>query len=57
MAGHWKSIIYEGKQMELMIGIEWLELYADSIGLAMQVPTWLAVAEVGLNYSIRVIRR
>ena len=57
MAGHWKSIVYEGKQMELMIGMKWLELYADSIGLALQIPTWLAVGAVGLTYSIRLMRR
>ncbi len=57
MAGHWKSINYEGKHMEIAVGIEWLELYADSIGLAMQVPTWLAVGAVGLTYSIRLMRR
>jgi len=43
--------------MELMIGMKWLELYADSIGLAIQIPTWLAVGAVGLTYSIRLMRR
>jgi hypothetical protein len=57
MAGHWKSINYERKHMEIAVGIEWLELYADSIGLAIQVPTWLAVGTVGLTYSIRLLRR
>ena len=57
MAGHRKSINYERKHMEIAVGIEWLELYADSIGLAIQVPTWLAVGAVGLTYSIRILRR
>jgi hypothetical protein len=57
MAGHRKSINYERKHMEIAVGIDWLELYADSIGLAIQVPTWLAVGTVGLIYSFRILRR
>ena len=57
MAGHWKSIVYERNHMELILGMKWLELYADSIGLALQVPTWLAVGAVGLTYSIRLMRK
>jgi hypothetical protein len=57
MAGHRKSIVYERNHMELILGMKWLELYADSIGLALQVPTWLAVGAVGLTYSIRILRR
>jgi hypothetical protein len=57
MAGHWKSINYERNHMEIIIGIDWLGFYADSIGLDITVPTWLAVATVGLIYSTRLIRR
>jgi hypothetical protein len=32
-------------------------MYADSIGLQLEIPTWLLVGTIGLVYSIRLIRK
>ena len=43
--------------MELYLDLEFLGLYADSIGLQVSIPTWLLVGTIGLVYSIRLIRK
>ena len=43
--------------MELYINLDFISLYADSIELQADIPTWLIVATIGLVYSIRIIRK
>jgi hypothetical protein len=43
--------------MELYLGLDCFELYADSIGLQVVIPTWLLVGAIALAYSIKLIRR
>ena len=43
--------------MELYIDLDFISLYADSIELQINIPTWLLVGVVGLVYSIRLIRK
>ena len=43
--------------MELYINLDFISVYADSIGLQADIPTWLLVGIVGLVYSIRLIRK
>lgn len=43
--------------MELYINLEFISMYADSIGLQLEIPTWLLVGTIGLVYSIRLIRK
>ena len=43
--------------MELYINLEFISMYADSIGLAIEIPTWFLVGAIGLVYSIRLIRK
>ena len=43
--------------MELYINLDFVSLYADSIELQINIPTWLLVGVVGLVYSIRLIRK
>jgi hypothetical protein len=42
--------------VELYTHLDFVSLYADSIGLALEIPTWLLVGSVALVYSIRLIR-
>lgn len=42
--------------MELYTHLDFVSLYADSIGLALEIPTWLLVGVIGLVYSIKLIR-
>ena len=42
--------------MELYTHLDFVSLYADSIGLALEIPTWLLVGSIALVYSIRIIR-
>jgi hypothetical protein len=42
--------------MEFYINLDFISLYADSIGLTIEIPTWLLVGVIGLVYSIRLIR-
>ncbi len=43
--------------MEFYLDLEMVSLYADSIGLQINIPTWLLVGVVGFIYSIRLIRK
>ncbi len=43
--------------MEFYLDLEMVSLYADSIGLQVNIPTWLLVGVIGLVYSIRLIRK
>ncbi len=43
--------------MELYINLDFISLYADSIELQADIPTWLFVGIIGLVYSIRLIRK
>ena len=42
--------------MELYTHLDFISLYADSIGLTIEIPTWLLVGSIALVYSIRLIR-
>jgi hypothetical protein len=43
--------------VEFYIDLDFVSLYADSIELQINIPTWLLVGVVGLVYSIRLIRK
>ncbi len=43
--------------MEFYLDLEMVSLYADSIGLQVNIPTWLLVGVIGLVYSIKLIRK
>ncbi len=43
--------------MELYTDLDFVSLYAESIGLAIEIPTWFLVGAIGLVYSIRLIRK
>ena len=43
--------------MQLYTNIDFVSLYADSIGLAIEIPTWLLVGTIALVYSIRLMRK
>jgi len=43
--------------MEFYLDIDMISLYADSIGLQINIPTWLLVGVIGLFYSIKLIRK
>ena len=43
--------------MEFYLDLESISLYADSIGLQINIPTWLLVGVIGLVYSIKLIRK
>jgi hypothetical protein len=43
--------------VEFYLDLEMVSLYADSIGLQINIPTWLLVGVVGFIYSIRLIRK
>ena len=43
--------------MQLYTNIDFVSLYADSIGLAIEIPTWLLVGSIALVYSIRLMRK
>ena len=43
--------------MEFYIDLDFVSLYADSIELQINIPTWLLVGVVGLVYSIKLIRK
>jgi hypothetical protein len=43
--------------VEFYLDLEMVSLYADSIGLQVNIPTWLLVGVIGLVYSIRLIRK
>jgi hypothetical protein len=43
--------------MEFYLDLEAISLYADSIGLQINIPTWLFIGTVLFIYSIKLIRR
>jgi hypothetical protein len=43
--------------VQLYTNIDFVSLYADSIGLAIEIPTWLLVGTIALVYSIRLMRK
>ena len=43
--------------MEFYINLDFISIYAESIGLTMEIPTWLLVGSIALVYSIRLIRK
>jgi len=43
--------------MELYLNLDAFSLYYDSIGLAVDIPTWLLIGTIGLIYSIKLIRK
>ena len=43
--------------MEFYIDLDFISVYAESIGLAIEIPTWLLVGTIALVYSIRLIRK
>ena len=43
--------------MEFYADLEMVSLYADSIGLQINIPTWLLVGGIALVYSIKLIRK
>ena len=43
--------------MELYTDLDFVSLYVESIGLAIEIPTWFLVGTIGLVYSIRVMRK
>jgi len=43
--------------VELYLDLEAFGLYADSIGLQINIPTWLLVGTICFIYSIKLIRR
>jgi hypothetical protein len=45
-----------GGIVEFYIDLDFISIYADSIGLTIEIPTWLLVGSIALVYSIRLIR-
>jgi hypothetical protein len=43
--------------MELYLDLNSFSLYADSIELQINIPTWLLVGTIAFIYSIKLIRR
>ena len=43
--------------MELYLDYDFFAVYVDSIGLDVQIPTWLAIGIPLFIYSIRLIRK
>ena len=43
--------------MEFYIDLDFISVYAESIGLAIEIPTWLLVGSIALVYSIKLIRK
>ncbi len=43
--------------MELFLDLDGFGLYAESIGLAVEIPTWLLIGTIAFAYSIKLIRR
>jgi hypothetical protein len=42
--------------MEFYINLDFISVYADSIGLQIELPTWLLIGSIALVYSIKLIR-
>jgi len=42
--------------VEFYINLDFISIYADSIGLQVELPTWLVVGSIALVYSIKLIR-
>ena len=43
--------------MELYFDLDYFSLYINSIGLTLDIPTWLLVGTIAFIYSIKLIRR
>jgi hypothetical protein len=43
--------------MEFYINLDFISIYADSIGLQVELPTWLLIGSIALVYSIKLIRK
>jgi len=46
--------------MEFYLDLEYLSLYINNLypnGIAIEIPTWVIVATIGLWFSVRVIRK
>jgi hypothetical protein len=43
--------------VEFYIDLDFISIYADSIGLQVELPTWLLVGTIALVYSIRLMRK
>jgi hypothetical protein len=43
--------------MEMYFDLDGFGLYANSIALAIEIPTWLLVGAICFIYSIKLIRR
>jgi hypothetical protein len=43
--------------MELYFDLDRFSLYMDSIGLTIDIPSWLLVGTIAFIYSIKLIRR
>ena len=43
--------------MELYLDLNSFGLYADSIGLQVNIPTWLLLGSIALSYSIHLLRK
>ncbi len=46
--------------MEFYADLDYISFYINNLypsGVAIEIPTWLIVATVGLIYSIRIIRK
>jgi len=43
--------------VELYLHFDFINLYADSIGLAVEIPTWLAIGIPLFIYSIILIKK
>jgi hypothetical protein len=46
--------------MEFYADLDYISFYINNLypsGVAIEIPTWLIVATIGLVYSIRIIRK
>ena len=43
--------------MEFYIDLDFISIYADSIGLQVELPTWLLIGTIALVYSIKLIKK
>jgi hypothetical protein len=43
--------------VEFYIDLDFISIYADSIGLQVELPTWLLIGTIALVYSIKLIKK
>jgi hypothetical protein len=43
--------------VEFYIDLDFISVYAESIALTIEIPTWLLVGSIALVYSIKLIRK